>query len=294
MAFSCSFCSTHAWKTSKYLNHGKKSIFSTQADEESCGDSDDDDDDGSDDEEKQNKFLEHIPIHASTEGKPGMRSKRETDSKQPLIDTDVEIGYNKQFSCSTECLEERCDRSSHVDEKRKESRHDNRVSRKEILLGKKQVSHTLIGFVSHSPVAGTIFHSNPDMWGNTRTIESMNVKEINRDSCPVIARREHDYYLPMSSNEFDEEPSLPQTSPYESFSRAELEEPSCSCMSACNCCCNTCVLCNAEILHAESLGTNDGHNLPKACPSGIDAKQQKQNQEIGTNGKPLKSAICCR
>jgi len=126
-----SFCSTHAWKTSKYLCHGKKSIFSTQIDEESCGDSDDDDDDGDgDDEEKQNKFQEQIPIHLSTEGKPSMRSRRETDSKHPLIDADIEAGHNKQFSCPTECLEEGSDRNCHVDEERKESRHDNGVSKK--------------------------------------------------------------------------------------------------------------------------------------------------------------------
>ena len=272
--------------------HGKKSIFSTQIDEESCGDSDDDDDGDGDDEEKQNKFQEQIPIHLSTEGKPSMRSRRETDSKHPLIDADIEAGHNKQFSCPTECLEEGRDRNCHVDEERKESRHDNGVSKKEILCEKKQLSHNLISFVSHGPVAGAMFHSSPDMLENTLTIESMNVKDISRDSCPVIARRELDGYLPMASNDFDKKLYSPETSPFESFNRTESEELSCSCLCICDCCCNACLLCNAGYLDAESLGTEDERNLPKACPSGVDAKKQKQYQEMGSNGRPLKSAIC--
>ena len=47
MLLSCSFCPEHPWTRSKYLNHGKKSIFNAQlkkdSDSESAGDTDEED-----------------------------------------------------------------------------------------------------------------------------------------------------------------------------------------------------------------------------------------------------------
>ena len=92
----CSYCSTHAWRPSKYLNHGKKSIFHEELLEESADDSDDEDEKQNVDEEEN--YCEDELNHYETKNtvktdEPSIDN--ETDLKQPLVDIDTNVGLLK-------------------------------------------------------------------------------------------------------------------------------------------------------------------------------------------------------
>ena len=84
MAFACSFCSTHAWRSTKYLNHGKKSIFTEQSNEDANGESAGDSD--NDDEEKENIDMSQLQNHIAIEDDINRRSEKGGNPTQYLVD----------------------------------------------------------------------------------------------------------------------------------------------------------------------------------------------------------------
>ena len=125
----CSFCPEHSWTQSKYLNHGKKSIFNTlsDSDNESAGDDNDSEDDDADFTVDRSCVIPRNLIaeeNISERGSGAMKKNQECNDQQckPGFCEEEFIGAPESNRDDTDC--QRIPRNLIVDEEISEAGSD--------------------------------------------------------------------------------------------------------------------------------------------------------------------------
>ena len=271
-----SFCSTHAWRSSKYLNHGKKSIFAKESDEDACSESAGDSDFDEVDDEIQNNDENHIQNQIVNESQLHEGIEKRADLNESFDDSDhIDAGYVEPFGNVANCLEDRGYVNFHDCGGSTVSGYENLLSSK---VGAQDARLTQD---PESPTSHHVIENNSQ--GSSGSVEESSIQEENSVSISDIYMNDCDGALSASevklSTQFPKTGSDTLGPAPESY----LEDPSCNCIGACDCHCCECMIYHIDNSEVDTLDAMEGEQLPKTCPSDVNAKQQAQNQQIQSN-----------